>query len=68
MYKRQTDIRSWLRQLDDAAYIKDEYGREYDVDSFLEAVEACEDGMPRDLYGNDWRDADGHVFSAGEFS
>jgi len=63
------DIWSWLRQLDNAEWIKDEYGREYDVDDFLETVEACEDGQPRDLYGrNYWRDAEGHVFSKAEFS
>ena len=63
------DMQSWLRQLDNAEWIRDEYSREYDPDDFLEAVEACEDGQPRGLYGmNYWRDADGHVFSQAEFS
>lgn len=62
------NTQTWLRQLDHAEWIKDEYGREYSVDDFLEAVEACADGMPRGLYGNDWFDAEGNAFSAAEFS
>lgn len=62
------DIHSWLRQFDDAGWIRDEYNRSYALDEFLETVEACEDGQDRGLYGNDWRDADGNTFSAAEFS
>ena len=62
------DTQAWLRQLDDAQWIKDEYGRDYGRDEFLEAVEACQMGKPRGLYGNDWRDAEGNTFSASEFS
>lgn len=62
------DAKVWLQQLDRATWIKDEYGREYTIDEFLEAVEACRDGQPRDLYGRDWRDAEGNVFCDSEFS
>lgn len=63
-----TDTPSWLRQLGDAAWIRDEYGRRYDIDGFLEAVEACADGKKRGLYGRDWYDALGNCFCEGEFS
>jgi len=63
-----TETQAWLRQLDDAEWIKDEYGRNYTVDEFLEAVEACANGQQRGLYGRDWRDADGNTFCGAEFS
>ena len=62
------DTQTWLRQLDDAEWIRDEYGRDYTVDDFLEAVEACAEGQPREHYGRDWRDRHGNAFSALEFS
>lgn len=34
-----TGIHSWLRQLDDFAVITDEYGRQIDLDDFLEQIE-----------------------------
>jgi hypothetical protein len=63
-----TDTQTWLRQLDSAFSISDEYGRYYDADDFLEAVEACQDGRPRDLWHDNWRDAHGNAFSREEFS
>ena|ERR1700677_640059 len=62
------DTQAWLRQLDDAEWIKDEYGREYSVDDFLEAVEACANGRERELWGRNWRDRWGNAFSDAEFS
>lgn len=63
-----TEIQGWLRQIDKAAVLYDEYMRRYTPDELLEAVEACGDGRPRDLYGNDWYDQDGNAFSASHFS
>lgn len=62
------DTQTWLKQLDNAEWIKDEYGKEYTRDEFLEAVEACEQGQRRGLYGNDWYDREDNAFSAAEFS
>ena len=61
------DTQSWLRQLDAAEWIKDEYGSLYTVDEFLEQVEACEKGRPRDVYPHHWIDR-GNVFADVEFS
>jgi hypothetical protein len=63
-----TDTQAWLRQLDDADWIRDEYGRDYTADEFLEAVEACQDGRKRDLWHDGWRDAYGSAFSREWFS
>jgi hypothetical protein len=63
-----TDTQAWLKQLDDAEWIKDEYGRKYTRDEFLEAVEACEQGSQRGLYGRDWYDKEGNAFCEAEFS
>ncbi len=62
------DTQTWLRQLDSAEWIKDEYGRSYSVDEFLEAVEACANGLQRGLHGHDWRDREGNTFCSAEFS
>ena len=62
------DIESWMAQLDRAEWIRDEYGREYDVGEFRRAVAECQNGRPRDRYsGADWTDPEGHCFSAAEF-
>lgn len=62
------DTQTWLRQLDRAAWIKDEYDTAYSRDEFLEAVEACRAGQPRGLYGGDWHDSEGNYFCEREFS
>ena len=62
-----TDTRSWLRQLDDAEWIRDEFGRDYTPDEFLEAVERCAEGVPRPLYRSAWRDEFGNTFCSEEF-
>ena len=73
-----TSWQEWKAALRADGQIVDEYGREHDVEEFITAVEATDPDRRRrqfdwvQQYGatrdNDWLDADGFSFYAGEFS
>jgi hypothetical protein len=62
-----TGTSSWLRQLEGAQRIRDEYGRPYTAAEMIAIVAECQAGKPRPLHGTDWRDTDGSAFCEAEF-